>query len=101
MMNTGRSAGHEGERRESGAVAIAHAGRGARASVTGTERLAARFAAERIPDFYRPAGGGVLVSSIGIGTYLGEPDDADDRRYEEALRAAVTVGLNVIDTAIN
>ena len=69
--------------------------------MTGTERLAARFAPERIPDFYRPAAGALLVSSIGIGTYLGEPDDADDRRYEEALRAAVTAGLNVIDTAIN
>ena len=73
----------------------------ARASVAGTERLAARFAAERIPDFYRAAGAGLHASSIGIGTYLGEPDDADDRRYEEAIRAAVGSGLNVIDTAIN
>jgi aryl-alcohol dehydrogenase-like predicted oxidoreductase len=109
MMNTERSAGQEGERREPGAVAvarsgasaIAHADSPARASVTGTERLAARFAAERIPDFYRHAAGGILASSIGIGTYLGEPDDADDRRYEEALRAAVSAGLNVVDTAIN
>lgn len=109
MMNTGPSAGHEGGPREpaaaavasSGANVIANPGGGARATVTGTERLAARFAPERIPDFYRPAAGALLVSSIGIGTYLGEPDDADDRRYEEALRAAVTAGLNVIDTAIN
>lgn len=83
------------------ANAAMHASGGARASVAGTGRLAARFAAERIPDFYRPAGDGLLASSIGIGTYLGEPDDADDARYEEALRAAVTSGLNVIDTAIN
>lgn len=109
MMNTGRSADHEGGRREPGAVAVARPGASAgapadgaaRAGVTGTERLAARFAAERIPDFYRAAGGGIIASSIGIGTYLGEPDDADDRRYEEALRAAVAAGLNVIDTAIN
>ena len=107
MMNTERSAGQEGERREPGAVAvarsgaIAHADSAARASVTGTERLAARFAAERIPDFYRAAAGGLHASSIGVGTYLGEPDDADDRRYEEALRAAVAAVLNVIDTAIN
>jgi len=72
-----------------------------RASVTGTERLAARFASERIPDFYRSAGGGLAASSIGIGTYLGESDDNDDRRYEEALRAAITAGVNVIDAAIN
>jgi len=83
------------------ADAAMHASSAARASVAGTGRLAARFAAERIPGFYRPAGAGMLASSIGIGTYLGEPDDADDLRYEEALRAAVTGGLNVIDTAIN
>lgn len=73
----------------------------ARATATGTARLAARFAAERVPDFYRVSGGGLAASSIGIGTYLGEPDDADDRRYEDALRAAVASGINVIDAAIN
>jgi aryl-alcohol dehydrogenase-like predicted oxidoreductase len=105
MMDTGRPEGHEGGRRDSGAAVLAHDGvRGkasARASAAGTARLAARVAAERIPGFYRPAGGDLLASSIGIGTYLGEPDDADDRRYDEALRAAVAAGLNVIDTAIN
>ena len=55
----------------------------------------------RVADFYRRAAGDVLVSSIGIGTYLGESDDAEDARYERALRAAVEMGLNVIDTAIN
>jgi aryl-alcohol dehydrogenase-like predicted oxidoreductase len=103
MMNTGRSEGDEGARSESGAVAVArsHTRETARASATGTQRVVARFAAERIPDFYRPGGSGLLASSIGIGTYLGEPDDADDLRYEEALHAAVSGGLNVIDTAIN
>lgn len=106
MMNTGRSGeNHKREPRHSAATAVADAGAPAgtasRASATGTERLAARFTAERVPDFYRQAGAGLLASSIGIGTYLGEPDDADDRRYEEAIRAAVAVGINVIDTAIN
>ncbi len=72
-----------------------------RATAGGTERLAARFTEERIPDFYRPAGGELVASSIGIGTYLGESDDADDRRYEAALHAAVSAGINVIDAAIN
>jgi aryl-alcohol dehydrogenase-like predicted oxidoreductase len=106
MMNTGRlGEDHEREPRESVATAVADAGapssNATRASGAGTERLAARFAAERVPDFYRPGGAGLLASSIGIGTYLGEPDDADDLRYEEALRAAVAVGINLIDTAIN
>ena len=104
MMNTGRSEPSGEVRRESSAVAVAGAANAtgsARASAAGTERLAARFTAERIPDFYRSAGAGLHASSIGIGTYLGEPDDADDRRYEEAIRAAVGSGLNVIDTAIN
>ena len=94
------------ERRERSAVTVVApvddlSGPPVRASVTGTERLAARFAGERIPDFYRPGGGGLTASSIGIGTYLGEPDDADDQRYDEALRAALAAGINVIDAAIN
>ncbi|NUQ21298.1 MAG: aldo/keto reductase [Gemmatimonadaceae bacterium] len=41
------------------------------------------------------------MSSIGIGTYLGECDDREDARYERAVRAAVDAGVNVIDSAIN
>jgi aryl-alcohol dehydrogenase-like predicted oxidoreductase len=38
---------------------------------------------------------------MGIGTYLGEADDATDKSYTAAVVAAVEGGLNVIDTAIN
>jgi len=44
---------------------------------------------------------GVSVSSIGIGTYLGEPDEETDREYEAAITAAVRGGINLIDTAVN
>lgn len=106
MMNTGQPVtGHAGNERSAASTAVADASRrsspGSRASVAGTERLAARFAGERIPDFYRAAGSGLLASSIGIGTYLGDPDDGDDRRYLDSLRAAIGVGINVIDAAIN
>jgi len=106
MMNTGEPAtGHAGKEQGGAATAIADPARvpggGSRATAAGTERVAARFAAERIPDFYRHAAGGLIASSIGIGTYLGDPDDADDGRYEDALHAAIAVGINVIDTAIN
>ncbi|MFB6211371.1 MAG: aldo/keto reductase [Halobacteriales archaeon] len=42
-----------------------------------------------------------VVSSIGIGTYLGEPTDAVDDRYRGAITEAIENGINVIDTAIN
>jgi aryl-alcohol dehydrogenase-like predicted oxidoreductase len=41
------------------------------------------------------------LSSIGIGTYLGNWDAATDERYTEAIVRAVELGVNVIDTAAN
>lgn len=49
---------------------------------------------------YRPVLG-CSVSSVGIGTYLGDEDRATDAAYGAALRAALTGGINFIDTAIN
>lgn len=42
-----------------------------------------------------------IVSSIGLGTYLGDPTDAVDTQYHDAIVRAVDHGVNVIDTAIN
>jgi aryl-alcohol dehydrogenase-like predicted oxidoreductase len=70
------------------------------ATPEGTHRLAARFAAEQSAGFYRTASG-LAVSSLGLGTYLGQPDDATDERYREAVQTAIRRGINVIDTAIN
>jgi len=50
---------------------------------------------------YFRAFGDCVVSSIGAGTYLGEPTDAADDAYREALVEAVESGVNVIDTAVN
>ncbi|MDE1726582.1 MAG: aldo/keto reductase [Thaumarchaeota archaeon] len=44
---------------------------------------------------------GLALSSIGIGTYLGNPDDATDTLVKDAVVKSVTLGTNVIDTAIN
>jgi aryl-alcohol dehydrogenase-like predicted oxidoreductase len=41
------------------------------------------------------------LSSMGLGTYLGDPTDAADRNYTEAIIHAVQNGINVLDTAIN
>src|SRR5262245_49164333 len=43
----------------------------------------------------------LLLSSIGIGTYLGNADAATDRNYIEAVVRAVQLGANVIDSAAN
>ncbi|MFB6160821.1 MAG: aldo/keto reductase [Haloferacaceae archaeon] len=42
-----------------------------------------------------------VVASVGVGTYLGDPTDAVDERYREALVTAVENGCNLVDTAIN
>src|SRR5205823_3559097 len=41
------------------------------------------------------------LSSIGLGTYLGEADDAADASYTSAIAMALRSGINVLDSAIN
>ena len=53
------------------------------------------------PGFFRPTTYGTTVSSLGIGTYLGESTDADDEAYERSIVHAIASGVNLIDTAIN
>lgn len=70
------------------------------ATAEGTARYAGRFAAQAAPGHFR-AGAGLTLSSLGIGTYLGEPDAATDEQYAGAVARALELGLNVVDTAIN
>jgi aryl-alcohol dehydrogenase-like predicted oxidoreductase len=72
-----------------------------RATSEGTRRFRKRFAKTRGDDFYRDLTGGPLVSSLGLGTYLGECDDSEDARYASAITAALEKGVNLLDTAIN
>jgi aryl-alcohol dehydrogenase-like predicted oxidoreductase len=44
---------------------------------------------------------GLALSPIGIGTYLGNPDEATDANYTRAIVRAVQLGVNVIDSAAN
>jgi aryl-alcohol dehydrogenase-like predicted oxidoreductase len=73
------------------------------ATAEGTRRYAARFAGRAAQGHFRAqaAAADLLVSSIGIGTYLGEPNPATDIGYRDAIVAAVRAGVNLIDTAIN
>ena len=77
------------------------AGKETGATAVGTGRYRQRFAERFDADFFRPFAGTLVASSIGIGTYLGECDDADDVGYAASLRAALETGVNVIDTSIN
>ncbi|WP_457626731.1 aldo/keto reductase [Persephonella sp.] len=44
---------------------------------------------------------GFKLSEIGIGTYLGNPDEQTDKSYRETIIEGVKKGITVIDTALN
>jgi len=73
------------------------------ASSDGTARYRERFPQLREAGHFRqaPGAGELWLSSIGLGTYLGEPDDPSDAAYVEAISAALRSGINLLDTAIN
>ena len=70
------------------------------ATSDGTKKYAARFVSRAAAGHFREHQG-MWLSSIGIGTYLGEPDAHTDQAYTDAIVAAVESGANVIDSAIN
>jgi aryl-alcohol dehydrogenase-like predicted oxidoreductase len=75
-----------------------------RVTAAGTRRWADRAHADRsIPlAHFRPAPGGLTLSSIGYGSYLGAPDGPTDLAVEQAVSVSVSSGrVNVLDTAIN
>lgn len=69
------------------------------ATPEGTTRYRQRFQTAA-PNHFRTAQQ-LQVSSIGIGTYLGNADDETDASYSDAVMRAVQLGANVIDTAAN
>ena len=72
-----------------------------RASSDGTGALRKQFSRSRPENFYRTLANGAYVSSLGLGTYLGECDDEEDARYTVAAAAALERGVNLLDTSIN
>ena len=70
------------------------------ATTEGTTRYSDRFPQYRDAAFYSSVRG-LHVSTLGIGTYLGEADDAADASYTDALIAAGEGGINLFDCAIN
>jgi aryl-alcohol dehydrogenase-like predicted oxidoreductase len=76
------------------------------ATPVGTARYRDRSVVLRDAGHFRrpqavPGAGELWLSSIGLGTYLGEPEGSADEAYTEAIIAALRAGINVLDTAIN
>ncbi len=75
-----------------------------RATPEGTRRFRDRAVQDRRlpPEHFREAPGGLTLSSLGFGTYIGAPDGPTDLAVEQAATICLTSGrINVLDTAIN
>ena len=70
------------------------------ATPEGTARYRERFAGRAAAGHFRLREN-LYLSSIGIGTYLGNPDEVTDVAYTNAVVRAVQLGANVIDSASN
>jgi len=70
------------------------------ATKEGTTRYAQRFAGRAAQGHFRETQR-LVLSSLGLGTYLGQPDTKTDEGYTEAAVAAVESGINALDAAIN
>jgi aryl-alcohol dehydrogenase-like predicted oxidoreductase len=69
-----------------------------RATLEGTTRFSQRSKAAE--GHFRNSLG-LVLSSIGLGTYLGREDAETDRGYEGCIGVALASGVNVFDSAIN
>ena len=75
-----------------------------RATANGTRAFRERGIRDRRlpPSHFREAPGGLWLSSLGLGTYIGPPDASTDLAVEQAVTICLTSGrVNVLDTAIN
>src|SRR5258708_29687801 len=65
-----------------------------------TTRYAQKFAGRAAEGHFREAHR-LVLSSLGIRTYLGQPDAKTDEGYAAAALVAVESGINVIDAHMN
>jgi aryl-alcohol dehydrogenase-like predicted oxidoreductase len=70
------------------------------ATKEGTTSYAQKFAGRAAQGHFRETQR-LVLSSLGLGTYLGQPDTKTDDGYAVAAVAAVENGINVMDAAIN
>lgn len=69
------------------------------ATSAGTAHYRQRFG-DRLPGHFRQSQS-LWISSIGLGTYLGNPTDEMDAQYTNAVLLAAAKGINVFDTSAN
>ena len=70
------------------------------ATPQGTAAYSHRFATTLAPAHFRDSTAHLQLSSIGLGTYLGEADARTDALYAAAIVRALECGCNVLDSAI-
>lgn len=71
-----------------------------RATPEGTRRFKERHCKNCASGYFREAGE-LIVSSIGVGTYLGKSDERTNALVKEAVVESVHRGINLIDSSIN
>src|SRR5690242_11262547 len=74
------------------------------ATPEGTKRFQERFETQgaTAPNHFREDFQQLHLSSVGMGTYLGEPDEETNQQVEKATHMSIQSGaINVVDTAIN
>lgn len=71
-----------------------------KATMEGTAHYKERFRGRLAEDHFRQSQGAWL-SSIGLGSYLGNADERTDEAYRAAVKRAAELGCNVFDTAAN
>ncbi|MBK7597970.1 MAG: aldo/keto reductase [Acidobacteria bacterium] len=71
-----------------------------RATAEGTANYSKGFAGSLAPGHFRQSQN-LWMSTIGLGSYLGNADDQTDEAYRRAVIQAVELGCNVIDSAAN
>src|SRR4051794_36815502 len=71
-----------------------------KATSEGTAHYRERFSEVAAPNHFRLQQN-FWLSSIGLGTYLGNADAATDEAYIDSIQSAIALGANVIDCAAN
>jgi aryl-alcohol dehydrogenase-like predicted oxidoreductase len=71
-----------------------------KATAEGTARYKDQFSSQLAEDHFRQSQN-LWMSSIGLGSYLGNADERTDEGYRAAVKRAAELGCNVFDTAAN
>jgi aryl-alcohol dehydrogenase-like predicted oxidoreductase len=72
------------------------------ATKDGTSRFREKHESKSVANGHFRAVNDIYVTSLGMGTYLGEPDQTTDQMVTDAVKLSTQSGaINVIDTAIN